>query len=274
MKKSTALLLGLAGAAVLAGAGAAVLLAPGKASKSQKKPFVGRNFAHRGLHSEDRSVAENSLPAFDKAASAGYGIELDVQLSKDGQVVVFHDDDLKRVCGDERRVDQVDYAELKEMRLCQTEETVPLFSTVLEIVNGRSPLIVELKTGRHNDELCRKTCEALADYKGSYCIESFDPRIVAWFRKNAPGILRGQLAAPASEYKNKKPLPFLLSHVLLNVIARPQFIAYKIGPRPLAVRLSELLGAMKVGWTSKDRSSEKGRDAVIFEFYTPEVFYK
>lgn len=274
MKKSTALLLGLAGAAVLAGAGAALLLAPGKTGRNQKKPFIGRNYAHRGLHSEDKSVPENSLPAFDKAAAAGYGIELDVQLSKDGQVVVFHDDDLNRVCGDARRVDEVDYAELKEMKLCQTEETIPLFSTVLETVNGRSPLIVELKTGRRNDELCRKTCETLAGYEGNYCIESFDPRIVAWFRKNAPEILRGQLAAPACEYKNKKPLPFLLSHVLLNVIARPQFIAYKIGPRPLSVRLSELMGAMKVGWTSKDRASEKGRDAVIFEFYTPEVFYK
>lgn len=274
MKTSTALLLGLAGAAVLAGAGAALLLAPGKTGKNQKKPFIGRNYAHRGLHSEDKSVPENSLPAFDKAASAGYGIELDVQLSKDGQVVVFHDDDLNRVCGDTRRVDEVDYAELKEMKLCQTEETIPLFSTVLETVKGRSPLIVELKTGRRNDELCRKTCETLAGYEGNYCIESFDPRIVAWFRKNAPEILRGQLAAPACEYKNKKPLPFLLSHVLLNIIARPQFIAYKIGPRPLSVRLSELMGAMKVGWTSKDRASEKGRDAVIFEFYTPEVFYK
>lgn len=274
MKKSNALFFGLAGAAVLAGAGAALLLAPGKATKTQKKPFTGRNYAHRGLHSEDKSVPENSLPAFDKAASAGYGIELDVQLSKDGQVVVFHDDDLNRVCGDTRRVDEVDYAELKEMKLCQTEETIPLFSTVLEAVKGRSPLIVELKTGRRNDELCRKTCETLAGYEGNYCIESFDPRIVAWFRKNAPEILRGQLAAPACEYKNKKPLPFLLSHVLLNIIARPQFIAYKIGPRPLSVRLSELMGAMKVGWTSKDRASEKGRDAVIFEFYTPEVFYK
>jgi len=274
MKKSTALLLGLAGAAVLAGAGAALLLAPGYASKKQKEPFTGRNFAHRGLHSEDKSVPENSLEAFDRAASAGYGIELDVQLSKDGQVVVFHDDDLKRVCGVEQRVDEVDYAELKEMKLCGTEHTVPLFTTVLDTVNGRSPLIVELKTGKRNEELCKKTCEILAGYKGNYCIESFDPRIVGWFRKNAPEIVRGQLAMPAKEYKNKKPLPFILSHVLTNIIARPHFIAYKIGPRPLAVRLSELMGAMKVGWTSLDKSSEIGRDAVIFEFYTPEVFYK
>ena len=274
MKNLTKLALILTGGAVLAAAGTALMLAPGHASKKQKAPFMGKNFAHRGLHSEDKSIPENSMPAFEKAAEKGYGIELDVQLSKDGQVVVFHDDTLNRVCNVDSRVDEKDYSELSEMKLCGTEFGIPLFSQVLEAVSGRSTLIVELKTGRRNRELCEKTCKLLREYEGSYCIESFDPTIVAWFRKHAPEIVRGQLAMPRKEYNNKKPLPFLLGHCLLNIIARPHFIAYKIGKRPLSVRISELMGAMRVGWTSRTPGNEIGRDAVIFEFYKPDVLYK
>lgn len=90
------------------------MLAPGYASKRQKAPFIGVNFAHRGLHTEDKRVPENSLEAFRLAAEAGYGIELDVQLSKDGRVVVFHDDTLDRVCGVRGRVDDYKYDELKK----------------------------------------------------------------------------------------------------------------------------------------------------------------
>ena len=113
------------------------LLFPGAATKRQKAPFMGVNFAHRGLHSRDKSVPENSLAAFELAASAGYGIELDVQLSKDGQVVVFHDDTLDRVCGVHGRVDAFDYSQLREMKLCGSEQTIPLFTEVLQTIRGR-----------------------------------------------------------------------------------------------------------------------------------------
>ena len=114
----------------------------------------------------------------------------------------------------------------------------------------------------------------LNDYRGSVCVESFDPFVVAWFRFRAPDLLRGQLSMPSKYYNMKKPWAFIFSHCLMNFIARPQFIAYRIGPRPLAVRFSELLGAMKVGWTSHEPRNEKGRDAVIFEFYKPRVSFK
>ena len=182
-----------AGAAVLLASVPLFMLAPGRVTKRQRAPFQNVNFAHRGLHSRDKSVPENSLEAFELASRAGYGIELDVQLSKDGQVVVFHDDDLKRVCGVDCRVDERTYAELTELRLCGTEYTVPLFTEVLATVRGRSPLIVELKRGRRNIELCEKTYALLAEYRGDVCIESFDPFIVAWFRFHAPELLRGQL---------------------------------------------------------------------------------
>ena len=262
-------------AAAAAAAVPVFLLAPGYASRRQKAPFRGMNFAHRGLHSRDHSVPENSIPAFRLAAREGYGVELDVHLSRDGQVVVFHDDTLERVCGVSGRVEDYTFQELQQFRLSGTEERIPLFSEVLEVIRGRGPIILELKDGPNNRELCRKTLALLDNYRGSVCIESFNPLMVAWFRFHAGDLVRGQLAMPAKGYgKMKKPLPFILSHCLMNFIARPQFIAYQIGPQPLTVKLAQWLGAMKVGWTSHEPRNEKGRDAVIFEFYKPEVSFK
>ena len=253
------------------------LAAPGHATQRQRAPFWGMNFAHRGLHSRDKSVPENSLAAFRLAARAGYGVELDVQLSKDGQVVVFHDNTLTRVCGLDKRVDELALAELKELRLCGTEERIPLLKEALAVIRGAGPLIVELKNGRRNRELCEKTYALLEQYRGEVCIESFNPFIVAWFRFHAPDLVRGQLAAPVKDYLDdglKPAAAFALSHNLFNFIARPQFIAYKIGYRPPNVRLTELLGAMRFGWTSHEPRNEKGRDGVIFEFYKPRLKFK
>lgn len=272
MKKSIAAL-GLMAAAAIAVP--VILSAPGRAKKTQKTPFMGRNFAHRGLHTEDKSVPENSMEAFRQAKDAGYGIELDLQLSKDGELVVFHDDTLSRVCGADVRVDELDAAELKEHRLCGSDEHIPLFGEVLELVGGSVPLIVELKNGRRNRELCEKAHALLSGYKGDYCIESFNPFIVAWFRRNAAEVLRGQLATVYRDYEGvKKPTAFILSRCLMNLVSRPQFIAYRIGAKPLTVKLAEALGAMKVGFTSGQEENESGLDAVIFEFYRPRLKYK
>lgn len=252
------------------------MLAPGSATKRQKAPFLGVNFAHRGLHSRDLTVPENSPEAFRLAAEAGYGMELDVQLSKDGYVVVFHDDTLERVCGVQGRVDEYSLHELQQLSLCGTEQRIPLFSEVLGIVRGRGPLIVELKSGRRNRELCEKTCALLSDYRGDVCIESFNPTIVAWFRFHARDLVRGQLAMPARRYAaGVRPLmSVMLSHGLMNFVSRPQFIAYRIGYQPPTIRLAQLLGAMRVGWTSHEPRNERGRDAVIFEFYRPRLKFK
>ena len=137
-------------ACLLCGAAAVLmplaLATPGRATRRQKAPFKGVNFAHRGLHSRDKTVPENSLEAFRLAARAGYGIELDVRLSRDGQVVVFHDDTLARVCGVQKRVDELDYAELKKLKLCGQDAGIPLFSEALEVVrnNGATADVVAL----------------------------------------------------------------------------------------------------------------------------------
>ena len=192
-------------------------------------------------------------------------------------MVVMHDDTLDRACGVAARVDELDLAELRKLPLFGTEERIPLFSEVLPLVNGRTPLIVELKNGPRNDELCEKTWQLLRKYPGAYCIESFTPLIVAWVRFHAPSVLRGQLAQMPAEYvRGGRSLAeaVVLGNTLLNVAARPQFIAYRIGPKPCCVRFAEALGAMPFGWTSHSRDSESGRDAVIFEYYQPDVRYK
>lgn len=252
------------------------LIAPGAPSAEKKSPFTGRNIAHRGLHSEDCSVPENSLAAFRLAAEAGYGIEFDVQLSKDGQVVVFHDDTLFRVCGIDDRVENRSYDELHAMSLSGTEETIPLLTDVLKIINGRSPIICELKTGKRNRELCEKTWEILSAYPGKVCIESFNPFIVTWFRFHAPEIFRGQLAMPFAEYANSvsRPLAFLLSCTGMNFLARPNFIAYEIGKKPFPVKAAEAMGAFRVAWTSHSPQNEQGNDCVIFEYYKPDLIFR
>ena len=251
-------------------------VAPGHLSRQKRSMFRGINYAHRGLHSRDRSVPENSLPAFRKAAREGYGIELDVRLSKDGKVVVFHDDTLDRVCGVPARVDELTWEELRALRLYGTDERIPLFSEVLRSIHGAAALIVELKNGPRNRELCEKTKAILEEYRGNVCIESFNPLIVAWFRFHAPQLVRGQLATAFRDYHSdgvKTAAAFVLHNTLLNFLSRPQFIAYRIGRRPLPVRLCTRLGALNIGWTSHEPRSEQNRDAVIFEFYRPRQRY-
>ncbi len=253
------------------------LVYPHRPSEEKVKPFYGRNIAHRGLFSADQSVPENSLAAFSRACEAGYGIELDVQLTRDGQVVVFHDDTLKRMCGVNKRVNELTYDELSELSLKSTDQKIPLFSEVLETVAGRGPLIVELKTCHQRGELCAKTYALLKEYKGEYCIESFDPLIVRWFKKNAKHIFRGFLSQPPKKYGNSfrdKITGTLLGRVLFNFFARPEFIAYKIGVKPLSVKLCLKLGAVPVAWTAHEPECEKEFDVVIFEHYLPEIRFK
>ena len=251
-------------------------VAPGHLSRQRRSVFRGVNYAHRGLHSRDRSIPENSLSAFRQAAQEGYGIELDVRLSKDGKVVVFHDDTLDRVCGVHARVDELTWEELRALRLYGTDEQIPLFSDVLRSIRGAEALIVEIKNGPRNRELCEKTKALLDGYRGNVCIESFNPLIVAWFRVHARHLVRGQLATSLSDYtKDGQPVAagFVLHNTLLNFLSRPQFIAYRIGRRPPLVRLCTALGALNIGWTSHEPRSERTHDAVIFEFYRPRQRY-
>lgn len=251
------------------------LIAPKRADKRQRAAFKGYAYAHRGLYEANQSLPENSLEAFRRAVKAGYGIELDLQLSADGQVVVFHDDTLLRVCGVDKRVDAYRYDELCALKLFDSAEHIPLFSEVLKVVGAKVPLIVELKAGGEWRSLCEKASAMLAAYDGPYCVESFHPSLVRWFCANAPKVLRGQLSE-AYRYSRRHvggAAAFVMSRLLTNVWTRPHFIAYRIGPKCLSARFAEALGAIKVSWTAREPKEHASlaakSDMVIFEHYRP-----
>lgn len=267
-----------AGAVAAAAAAVAVLTAPGAADEEKKSTIYGRNVAHRGLHDRSGMRPENSLSAFRAAAKAGYGAEMDARLTADDVPVILHDENTLRMCGEDKEVAETSFAELRELRLGDSDEHIPTLDEALEAVDGSGPVILELKSaGEKNDILCEKALEAIREYDGAICVESFDPRIVAWFRKNAPDILRGQLTNSFKELRDEStPLltAFALSNGLTNVMARPHFIAHGSGKKSPLLRVSELLGAMPVYWTSHSASKQKENDAVIFEYYRPLAQYK
>ena len=277
MNKALKIALPILGTAAAAAAATAFLIAPGRASEGAKEPFMGKNIAHRGLHKADKTVPENSLAAFADAAESGYGVEFDVHITKDGHLVVFHDDDTRRMCGVNACVEELNLAELQKLYLAGSDQRIPSLGEVLAEINGRVPIILEIKRGGRNDELCRRVYEMLMCYDGEVCVESFDPFIVRWWYKNAPEVLRGQLSSvPAELGKGTSRLnAFRVGNCLTNVLCRPNFSAYGLeGKKPLTVKLVEKMGAMKVCYTSHGYAAEEENDCVIFEYYRPRTRFK
>lgn len=181
--------------------------------------------AHRGLFDNEGGVPENSLPAFMQAAEGGFTIETDVQMSKDGVLVVFHDDNLKRMTGADVNLIDLTFDELRKLRLLNTDCQIPTFAEFLQAANGAN-LLVEIKTHEHIGEMEQKIYEALQNYEGHYCVQSFNPFIIRWFRKNAPEVVRGTLScsfemAPWSRHKKH-----LLADLKLCRWNGSQFISY------------------------------------------------
>lgn len=197
--------------------------------RSRMKRWRGTCFAHRGLHDIGAGIVENTLPAFEAACRNGYGMELDIQFTKDFQVVVFHDDTLKRLAGDPRRVSACTFDELRAFRQCGVDDArIPTLTEVLALVDGRTPLLIELKNGKNNTRLCEALMKILRDYRGAYIVESFNPLIVAWFRRHAPQIVRGQLVCPMRDYRpsGNGVSSFFMAGLMLNFLSRPDFVAY------------------------------------------------
>lgn len=252
------------------------MIMPRIACKPDTSPFLKWLYAHRGLHDNAALIPENSLAAFARAAEAGFGIELDVQMSKDGVPVVFHDFTLKRICGVEGKVSDYTYGELQQFSLCGTPERIPCFADVLKLVDGRVPLIIELKVERLDISVCGAVDRLCASYKGLYCIESFHPLAVFWYRRHRKHIVRGQLAdAFLKEGEFVGTLSFLLQNLMFNWLGRPDFIAYNCKyPGMLSRRLCRGLYRSKAAaWTIRSREqlaeARKHFDIFIFDGFVP-----
>ena len=256
--------------------GAYILSLRGRTDHPDLHKLRGWNYAHRGLHGEGR--AENSLSAFRAAVERGYGAELDVHLLSDGNLAVIHDSNLKRVTGQEGRVEDLSTADLKNYRLEGTGDCIPTFQEVLDVFAGKTPLIIELKTDNNAPALCEAAVKAMEGYEGLWCMESFDPRCVYWLKKNHPEIIRGQLAENSFRYPQSKlpaALKLILSYHLENFLTKPDFIAYDYATRKnlsnfLCRKLWKLQG---VSWTLRTpgdhEQAVKAGWIPIFEKYKP-----
>lgn len=253
-----------------------LLLLRGRTGHPGLKNLRGWSYAHRGLHGQ--GVPENSMAAFRLAVENGYGMEMDVHLMADGKLAVIHDASLKRTAGIDKKIEDLTAEELAAYSLEGTQERIPLFTDVLTMVDGKVPLIVEIKSERNNcNAITEATCAILKKYAGNYCVESFDPRVIAYIRKHYPDFIRGQLAHNSLGEKSAFPwiLRFLLTYNLMNFMTVPDFIAYRYKDRKtlsnfLCRKFWHIQG---VSWTLTDK--EQWRMATdegwlpIFESFKP-----
>ncbi len=179
--------------------------------------------AHRGLHGKD--VPENSLTSFRLAMEAGYAVETDLHLTKDGVLVAFHDDTLTRMTGAEGNIKEKTYAELAGLTLANSQEKIPTFDEMLNLISGKVPLLIELKSNGEKG-LEKAVCNRLKTYNGAYALQSFDPFILRRVKKCAPEMLRGQLSSFFEDQKFGFWKRLLLKRMFFNFLTKPNFISY------------------------------------------------
>lgn len=194
--------------------------------------FLSRSLiAHRGYHNNKKGIPENSVLAFKKAIDNNYLIELDVRLTKDQKLVVFHDDNLKRVCGVNKRVKDLTYRELLKYNLFDTTLKVPLFSDVIKLVNGKVPILIETKYHNRYGVLEKILINELSNYKGLYAIQSFYPMSLLWLKRNTKDIPIGLLS---SNFKNdlNRLKSIIGKTLILDLFFKTDFISYDVKGLP------------------------------------------
>ena len=235
--------------------------------------LVEMPIAHRGLHNEQ--YPENSLGAFENAINNGYAIELDVHLTSDGTIIVFHDDTLSRITAKDGYVKNLKKEELPDCKLCNTEYTIPTLKEVFDLVNGQVPILIEIKNTDKVGELETALLKELKAYNGEYAIQSFNPYVLEWFKINAPDIARGQLAGYFKDVKLSFFKKYALKRMLLNKkVSCPNFISYEAKKVPNRfVKHNKKLPLLV--WTVRTQEEYlrvvKYCDNVIFENFEPKI---
>ncbi|HEY5741963.1 MAG TPA: glycerophosphodiester phosphodiesterase family protein [Terrimicrobiaceae bacterium] len=235
--------------------------------------LVAVPFAHRGLH--DATRPENSLSAIEAAIEGGFPIEIDVQPSADGRVIVFHDWDLYRMTGQGSRVSKTAAAEIARLQLFDTSERIPFLEDVLDLVRGRQPLIVELKNRRRPGLLEPAVSKILRNYQGLVAVHSFNPFSLGWFRQNHPGLCRGQISCSFDTDDMARWKKMILAHYGMNWMSRPHFISHhwKQLPAIIPIFLRHLMRVPLLTWTVRSSTEQltalRYADNVFFESYLP-----
>ena len=226
-------------------------------------------YAHRGLHGP--GMVENSRAAFKAAIAAGHGIETDVQVSKDGVAMIFHDYELDRLTRKTGPVIERKAAKLEKIRFKDSDETIPRLTEMLALVNGRAPVLIELKArSRKVKKLCRSVADALAGYDGEAAVMSFNPEVGRWFARNAPDIVRGLVMTEHDEVTLAARLRGAMRRSLSVFRAGPHFLAYDIRDLPSAFASSlRERGVPVVTWTVRTEGEKacaaEEADQIIYE---------
>lgn len=252
-----------------------ILTIPGPRNDKMLSKFREKGFiAHRGLHDRTAHFPENSMAAFANAIDNGYGIELDVQTTKDNKVVVFHDDKLNRICGDAAKgayINECTFAELSKYRLLGGDEKIPLLADVLDLIvrrGNKTPLVIEIKSAPNEILTCKLVDELISASNVDFpvCIKSFSPKVVRWFYKNSPDTLRGILA---SDYKRSKKrrkklyeriFCYFQTNLLFNFYCKPNFVSYncsQFDQKNVRKIFSTNKELGKSGWTFKLKDTTK-----------------
>lgn len=232
--------------------GGSWFLSGGMPGRPVSEWVLAKPVAHKGLWAPGSQRPENSLAAFAAAANAGHPIELDVQLSADGRVVVFHDYTLSRMTGRGGRLAEMPLAQLRQARLMGGSETIPELADVLNLVDDRVPLFVEIKNEGEVGKLEDAVAKHLSAYGGRAVVMSFNPYSLARVAKTAPRIIRGQLSGSFNNEDLAWYKVFILRNLLMNRVSKPDFIAYEIAQMPNAVtRMQKWRGRPLVGWTAQ-----------------------
>jgi glycerophosphoryl diester phosphodiesterase len=235
------------------------------------------DYAHRGLHGGD--IPENSLAAYKNAIDNGYGIEIDVQLSSDGEIFVFHDPDAKRMCGVNKKIFEMTAEEIKSLRLNNTNEHIPTLAEVLSLVDGSVPLLIEIKYYAETMKLCASLAEMLDPYYGSFAVQSFDPRVLRYFKKNRPRFARGQLVTNSVKSKSCHNIfiDSALTLLLFHLLSRPDFVSYDNNMKyNFSVFLCKHLFKIPLfAWTIKSETDynkcRSKKSLTIFEGFEPKA---
>ncbi len=235
--------------------------------------LVETPIAHRGFHNS--IFPENSLGAFKNAINHGYAIELDVQMLSDETVVVFHDESLSRMTGNDGYLKFLTKEDLPMLKLKNSKENIPTLNEVLKTINGKTPIIIEIKNNSKVGKLEQKVIDELSNYNGEIAVASFNPTSLAYFKQHAPHILRGQLAGYLKNLRLKFFTRWGMKRmVLAKKVAGADFIMYEAKTLPNRfVRKFKKLPLL--AWTVKSQEEYlrvvKYCDNVIFEGFEPKI---